>query len=141
MHSPLVGVDVELAAGADVALPLEPDFEHAVLTVAGAPEVDGGELAPGSLCYLGSGRSDLRLRAPAGGRLLLLGGVPFDEQLVMWWNFVARTGEEMAAARDHWQAGERFGTVPGYKGPALAAPALPPAPLVPRGRDGRQPAS
>jgi redox-sensitive bicupin YhaK (pirin superfamily) len=141
VHSPIIGVDVALGAGADVRLPLEPDFEHAVLTVSGAPEIDGGELAPGALCYLGSGRSDLRLRAPAGGRFLLLGGVPFAEEIVMWWNFVARTGDEVAQARAHWQAGpptggsdHRFGAVPGYAGPALAAPALPPTPLVPRGR-------
>jgi hypothetical protein len=112
-----------------------------VLTVSGAPDVAGGELAPGSLCYLGSGRRELRLRAPDGGRFLLLGGLPFAEEIVMWWNFVARSGEEVARARDAWQAGppvhgpdHRFGPVPGYDGPALAAPALPPTPLRPRGR-------
>ncbi|MFC4945633.1 pirin family protein [Pseudonocardia sp. GCM10023141] len=141
VHTPLMGVDVELAPGADVLLPLEPDFEHAVLTVSGAPDIDGGELAAGALCYLGCGRSQLRLRAPAGGRFLLLGGIPFDEEIVMWWNFVARAGAEVAAARAHWQAGPPthgsdplFGAVPGYDGPALGAPDLPPTPLKPRGR-------
>ena len=144
VHTPLVGVDVDLAAGADGAVPLEPDFEHAVLTVSGAPEVDGGPLAPGSLCYLGTGRSELRLRASAPSRLLLLGGLPFDEQIVMWWNFVARTHDEIAASRAAWQAElggpegsaapGRFGSVPGFDGPALAAPALPAGPLRPRGR-------
>jgi quercetin 2,3-dioxygenase len=141
VHSALVGMDVELDAGADARLPLEPDFEYAALTVSGAPDVDGGELAPGSLCYLGSGRVDLRLRAPAGGRLLLLGGVPFSEEILMWWNFVARTGEEVATARAQWQAGpptggpdHHFGAVPGYDGPALAAPELPSTPLKARGR-------
>ena len=125
-------------------LPLEGDFEHAVLTVSGAPEVDGGELEPGSLCYLGTGRSTLRLRAETPSRLLLLGGIPFTEKIVMWWNFIARTGEEIAAARERWQAelAEEqaemvgatgggafrpgpFGAVPGFEGPALAAPPLP----------------
>ncbi|MFC5994334.1 pirin family protein [Pseudonocardia hispaniensis] len=139
VHSPLVGIDVELTAGADVRLPLEPDFEHAALTVSGVVDLDG-ELAPGALCYLGCARSQLRLRAATDSRLLLLGGVPFDEQIVMWWNFICRTGEEVAQARTAWQAelaggGEpRFGTVPGYDGPALAAPQLPPTPLLPRGR-------
>ncbi|MDT7711115.1 MAG: quercetin 2,3-dioxygenase [Pseudonocardiales bacterium] len=141
VHTPLVGVDIALDPGADTPLPLEPDFEHAVLTVSGAPEIDGGELQAGSLCYLGSGRRDLRLRAPRGGRFLLLGGVPFAEEIVMWWNFVARTGQEVADARAHWQAGPptggadaAFAPVPGYDGPALAAPPLPPTPLKPRGR-------
>jgi hypothetical protein len=145
-------VDVTLASGADATLPLEGDFEHAVLTVSGAPEVDGGELQPGSLCYLGTGRSTLRLRAETPSRLLLLGGIPFTEKIVMWWNFIARTGEEIAAARDRWQAelagGTEqttgpsagafrpgpFGAVPGFEGPALAAPALPSSPLRARGR-------
>ncbi|GAA4864129.1 pirin family protein [Pseudonocardia benzenivorans] len=139
VHTPLVGVDVELDAGADVVLPLEPDFEHAVLTVSGAPDVDG-VLEPGSLCYLGCGRSQLRLRAGSGSRLLLLGGVPFGEEIVMWWNFVGRSGDEVRAAREAWQAEiggtgpARYGAVTGYDGAPLAAPAMPPVPLRPRGR-------
>ena len=152
VHTALVGVDVTMESGADAVLPLEGDFEHAVLTVSGAPDIDGGELPAGSLCYLGTGRSTLRLRAETPSRLLLLGGIPFTEKIVMWWNFIARTGEEIAEARERWQAelaGEPtptaaagtgsfrpgpFGAVPGYEGPALAAPPLPPTPLRPRGR-------
>jgi len=152
VYTALVGVDVTMESGADAVLPLEGDFEHAVLTVSGAPDVDGGELPAGSLCYLGTGRSTLRLRAETPSRLLLLGGIPFTEKIVMWWNFIARTGEEIAEARERWQtelAGELpptvaagtgsfrpgpFGVVPGYEGPALAAPPLPPTPLRPRGR-------
>jgi quercetin 2,3-dioxygenase len=52
VHTALIGVDVTLERGADAVLPLEGDVEHAVVTVSGAPEVDGGELEPGSLCYL-----------------------------------------------------------------------------------------
>ncbi len=129
-YTPIVGVDVELDGPA--LLPLTPEFEHAVLTVSGKPEVDGGPLPPGSLGYLGSGRSSLRLSSDAPARLLVLGGEPFAEQIVMWWNFVARTGEEVAAARKRWQEGE-FAAVPDA-GPALDAPELPPARLVPRGR-------
>jgi redox-sensitive bicupin YhaK (pirin superfamily) len=58
-YSPVAGVDVELTAGADRLLPLEPDLEYAMLTADGVAEVDGVELAPGSLLYLGCGRSDL----------------------------------------------------------------------------------
>jgi hypothetical protein len=144
VHTPLVGVDVDLGAAADAALPLEPDFEHAVLTVSGAPEVDGAVLEPGSLCYLGTGRRALRLRAQTPSRLLLLGGLPFAEQIVMWWNFVARTGDEVAVARAAWQAElagapgpadrVRFGSVPGFDGPPLAAPEMPATPLRARGR-------
>jgi redox-sensitive bicupin YhaK (pirin superfamily) len=133
-YSPLVGVDIALDAGTDTRLPLEPDFEYAVLTVDGVAEVDGVQLAPGSLLYLGCGRRDLRLCATTPGRMLLLGGEPFEEKIVMWWNFVGRTSEEVAGFRERWMTGDEFGTVRGYRGDPLAAPPLPPTPLVPRGR-------
>jgi redox-sensitive bicupin YhaK (pirin superfamily) len=133
-YSPLVGADLALAAGTDTRLPLDQDFEYAALTMSGAAEVDGVTLAPGSLLYLGCGRPDLRLRADSDAGLMLLGGEPFDERIVMWWNLIGRTGEEIAEARAAWMAGERFGTVDGYDGERLAAPALPNATLKPRGR-------
>jgi redox-sensitive bicupin YhaK (pirin superfamily) len=133
-HSPLVGVDLALDAGAETRLPLEPDFEYAVLTAAGTCEVDGAPLTPGSLLYLGCGRSALPLRAASRSRMLLFGGEPFDEQIVMWWNFVARSHEEVADWREQWMAGERFGAVQGYEGDPLPAPSLPPTRLKPRGR-------
>jgi redox-sensitive bicupin YhaK (pirin superfamily) len=114
-------------------LPLEPDFEHAVLTFSGGAEVDGVGLTPGTMLYLGCGRRDLSLRSEAGARLLLLGGEPFAEEIVMWWNFVARSNDEIAAARKQWMAGERFGDVVGYDGYRLPAPDLPPGKLKPSG--------
>jgi redox-sensitive bicupin YhaK (pirin superfamily) len=135
VYSPLMGADLALAEGPEVRLPLEPDFEHAVLAMSGAVDVDGVRVVPGSLLYLGCGRSELRLRAGTAAGLMLLGGEPFAEKLVMWWNFVGRTGEEIAEFRAAWNDGdERFGTVHGYDGPRLAAPVLPATPLLPRGR-------
>jgi redox-sensitive bicupin YhaK (pirin superfamily) len=122
-HSPLVGADLALDAAADMLLPLEPDFEHAVLAMSGSLEVDGVEVVPGAMLYLGCGRRDLRVRSDGAARALLLGGEPFDEQIVMWWNFVARSSEEIAAAREDWAAGNRFGVVRGYHGaPAARTP-------------------
>ncbi|MEP7178105.1 MAG: pirin family protein [Pseudonocardiales bacterium] len=132
-HSPLVGADLALDAGAQALLPLEPDFEHAVLAMSGSFDVDGVDVAPGSMLYLGCGRRDLRLRSGGGARALLLGGEPFDEQIVMWWNFVGRTSEEIAMARDDWAAGNRFGVVRGYAGDPLPAPPLAAGRLKPGG--------
>ena len=131
-YSPIVGVDIALDPGGEALLPLEPDFEHAVLVVSGAIDVDGVPLAPGAMLYLGAARRDLRLAAQAGARALLLGGEPFAEQIVMWWNFVARSGDEVAAAREQWTAGARFGAVAGGGDP-LPAPPLPPGRLKPGG--------
>ncbi|MFC1432758.1 pirin family protein [Streptacidiphilus sp. N1-3] len=134
-YSPLVGADLTLAAGSSARLPLDPDFEYAVLSMSGDAEVDGVPVERGSMLYLGCGRRELPLRAGADSSLLLLGGEPFEEKIVMWWNFVARTGEEIGQAREEWMNGDRFGTVHGYDGAPIPAPALPPVPLKARGRE------
>ncbi len=134
-YSPLVGVDLDLAAGADIEVPLEPDFEYGLLASAGSASVEGAPLDRGSMLYLGTGRRTVRLHAEEATRLLLLGGEPFDEHIVMWWNFVGRSGEEIADYAERWNAeDERFGAVVGYDGARLEAPPLPPVPLRARGR-------
>ncbi|MCX4976843.1 pirin family protein [Streptomyces sp. NBC_00620] len=133
-YSPLVGADLTIAEGTDVRLPVNPDFEYAVLTMSGATEVDGVRLDPGSMLYLGCGRTELPLRALSDSGLLLLGGEPFEEKIVMWWNFVGRSQEDIAQARSEWMTGTRFGEVKGYDGSPLPAPELPPVPLKARGR-------
>jgi quercetin 2,3-dioxygenase len=138
VFTPLVGAELQLAGTAPVRLPLQPGFEYAVLVMTGAAEVDGTGLEPGALLYLGSGRTDLTLGAATGpARLFLLGGEPFEEPLVMWWNFVGRSHEEIAAARDDWAAGRRFGAVGGYQGDPLPAPPMPTTRLKARDRHGR----
>jgi redox-sensitive bicupin YhaK (pirin superfamily) len=134
-YTPLVGVDLDLAAGADVEVPLEPDFEYGLLASSGSVDVEGAPLERGAMLYLGTGRRFLRLRAGDASRLLLLGGEPFEEQIVMWWNFVGRSGEEIADYAEQWNAeDDRFGAVVGYDGARLEAPPLPPVPLRARGR-------
>ena len=134
VHSPLAGFEVAVPGGDDFTLPVREDFEHGVVAVDGSAVVAGSLVAPGLLAHLSPGRKEIRL-SPAGGRRLarffVLGGAPFGERLVMWWNFVARSGEEITRAREDWAAG-RFGEVHGYPGPPLAAPELPPVPLRPR---------
>jgi hypothetical protein len=121
--SPIVGADVAGEAGRRLALPLDPGFEHAIVLLQGGCGLDGQPLAIDTLYYLGCGRRELVL-LPEGEacRLLLLGGAPFGESIVMWWNFVGRTTEEIVAAREDWQAGRRFGAVRAYAGPRLDAP-------------------
>jgi quercetin 2,3-dioxygenase len=134
-YTPIAGADITLHEGTEVRLPVEPDFEYAALTMSGIVEVDDERVAPGSMLYLGAGRDELPLRAADGpGTLVLLGGEPFEEQLVMWWNFVGRSSEEIAQARADWVSGDRFGEVRGYQGDPVPAPTLPATRLKPRGR-------
>jgi redox-sensitive bicupin YhaK (pirin superfamily) len=137
VHTPLLGAEVLMPAGTRTRLPLQPSFEYAVLVMTGAAEVAGAALTPGSLLYLGAGRSELGLRAADGARLFLLGGEPFEEPLVMWWNFVGRSHEEIVRAREDWMAGRRFGAVSGYAGDPLPAPEMPTTWLKSRDRHGR----
>ncbi|MCX4791095.1 MULTISPECIES: pirin family protein [unclassified Streptomyces] len=133
-YTPIVGADLSLSADAEARLPLDPDFEYAVLSMSGQAEVDGVPMLPGSMLYLGCGRTELPLRADTDAGLMLLGGEPFEEEIVMWWNFIGRSHEDIAQARADWADGARFGEVYGYDGGRLPAPELPPVALKPRGR-------
>jgi redox-sensitive bicupin YhaK (pirin superfamily) len=115
----IVGADVEVRDA--VTLELDRAFEHGVFVAHGNPELEGQRLETNTLYYLEPGRSELSLEG--GSRVLLLGGPPFPETILMWWNFVARTPEEIAEARAAWAEG-RWGEVRGYDGPRIEAPAL-----------------
>lgn len=61
-------------------------------------------LAQSQLAYLAPGRDAVELRAATRSRVLVLGGVPFPETVVMWWNYVARDRAEISAAHAAWTA-------------------------------------
>lgn len=122
--SELLGADVQVHRGQTVTLPVQPTFEHALLVLQGDARLDDQPLHERVLYYLGSRRSHISLASSEGSRILLIGGPPFPERILMWWNFVARTEEEIAQARADWEAGQRFGNVAAYKGPRLSAPSL-----------------
>src|SRR5690606_33130411 len=90
----------------------------------------GGEvLQPGEWLYFAPGSATLEISCDEEAQLLLLGGVPFGEDIIVWWNFVARTQEEIEQALADWNAqpntGGRFGSVrPGSTAELLKAPSL-----------------
>lgn len=129
-YTPLVGADLRVTGTASV--PLTSTFEYAVLAVDGLLRVEDTPLDRGEMLYLGSGRDAFAVTGP--GRGLLLGGEPFDEQIVMWWNFIGRGHDEIVAARNDWMSGRRFGVVHGFDGDPLPAPEMPHTQLKPRGR-------
>ncbi len=124
VHSPLLGMDVTATQAARTRLPLQPAFEHAVMCLEGALEVAGQRVVPGQLLYLGLDRETIDLACDGPARLLLIGGEPFGEDILLWWNFVARTQEEMERATSDWNAGRGFGEVAGTDLPRLRAPEL-----------------
>ncbi|HLU55673.1 MAG TPA: pirin family protein [Pseudonocardia sp.] len=137
--TPLVGAELVLAPGARLALAVDPTHEHGVLVDTDAVDLAGTRLARAELGYLAPGAEALDLSNPtdAPARVLVLGGLPFAEDIVMWWNFVARSHEEVVAFREAWERGsDQFGRVEGYSGAVqrLPAPPLPNARITPRRR-------
>jgi redox-sensitive bicupin YhaK (pirin superfamily) len=121
-----VGVELTLAPGRATA-PLRDEYEHALIVLEGSTAVEGTTVVPGHVAYLGTGRDELALETGEPTRAMLLGGVPFPTPIVMWWNFVARTNDELRAAHDAWQSGSaRFGGVasslPRIPAPSWVAP-------------------
>lgn len=122
-HSPIVGAEIRVKRA--LVMPVEREFEHALFVLDGAATLDGEPLEREVLYYLAPGTSELPLATADRATILLLGGTPFEERIVMWWNFVARTREEIVAAREEWERGEsRFGEVRGYHGDRIPAPGL-----------------
>ena len=134
-HTPLCGADLELAAGAGVELAVRPDFEYGAFVVAGEVTAESVSAAVDQLVYLGSGRRAVRLASSTGGRVILLGGEPFAEEVVMWWNFIGRSHAEIVAFRSAWERRDvRFAPVVSSDERVLEAPPMPTVPLKPRPR-------
>ncbi|MFI0432645.1 MAG: pirin family protein [Candidatus Nanopelagicales bacterium] len=132
VHSPIVGAELRATGAAAARVELDPSFEYGLLALDPGCRVAGEPLDSGALLYLDPGHDSVDLDTDRAAALLLVGGEPLDEELVMWWNFVGRSHNEIAAARAAWEAGERFGEVVGDVNTPLPAPALPNAILQPR---------
>lgn len=110
VDSPLVGVDIE--GGGSLEVPLDPSFEHAIAVLDGEMHLEGDPAPPHHLVYVGGGRAGVHLELAPNSRILLLGGEPVSEEILMWWNFVARDRAEMEQAYRDWESqAERFGPV------------------------------
>ncbi|MFC9729666.1 pirin family protein [Streptomyces roseolus] len=139
--TPLLGAELLVDPGATVTLAVDPAFEHGLLVDEGDLTLDGTPLRPAELGYTAPGRAALTVTntAPHRARAILLGGPPFEEEIVMWWNFIGRSHEDIVEAREEWEkASDRFGEVEGYPGDRLPAPALPNARIAPRKNPARR---
>ena len=107
-------------------MPLRPDFEYAALVLSTAMRTLDGQPLRAATCSTTWARDAPKRpsQSHGGARLLLIGGPPFPETILMWWNFVARTPEEIVKARTDWETGLRFGPVKGYDGASIPAPPL-----------------
>ncbi|WP_281873002.1 pirin family protein [Brachybacterium paraconglomeratum] len=176
---------LELRAGSTLRLDLDPGHEHGVLvdrgtarltTARGTGPATGGtgdessarslraDVAPRELMVLPDGVDHLEIVVTGDEdlRLILLSGEPLGEDIIMWWNFVGRSHEEIEAFRARYQAeigvelaledapiapivrergglaedDEQFGPFAPHTPAALPAPRLPGGRLRSRGRRG-----
>lgn len=133
--TPLLGAEIVLEPHATVTLAVDPGFEHGLLVDQGDVRLADVLLKPAELGYVHPGPGTLTLTNESDdiARTVLLGGTPFEEEIVMWWNFIGRSHEDIVRAREDWQnSSDRFGAVEGYPGDRLPAPVLPNATITPR---------
>ncbi|ARU46606.1 pirin family protein [Corynebacterium silvaticum] len=149
--TPLVGAEIRIEKKSSLTISLDPAFEHGMLIDAGTIAVEDVSIPHAALAYVGVGtdRIEITNHGDSEGRVLLIGGQPFEEDIVMWWNFVGRSTEDIRHSRQEWEARtDRFGKVAGYRGHGgvndageginaqglarIEAPALPNVTLRPR---------
>ncbi|RUO27026.1 pirin family protein [Aliidiomarina minuta] len=124
--SPILGMDIQSPGDSELKLSLDTNFEHGVFVLQGELEIEGETFTENELAFLGLGREHIECKLKAGSRVLLVGGEPLESEIVIWWNFVGHSKEEVRQAVTDWQQGtSRFGKVEGYDGPPMEAPSLP----------------
>ncbi len=125
LYSPLVGVELLTGNGGTLQLPLRKDFEYGVLVLEGQIRFCGETAQPGELLYLPPGHDAAEIVSDAASRSLLVGGTPFTDDLLMWWNFIGRSKADIERYTRDWNTGDHFGEVQGYPGDRLTAPPPP----------------
>ncbi len=124
VYSPMTGFDVTVGAAGTHQFALNPEWEYGLVPVGGSLTAGDVTMTVGNLYDLGRRRDHFSFSAAAGTRFVVVGGRPFEENILLWWNFVARTTAEIDEARRQWEQGERFGPVNDYDGDRLTAPPL-----------------
>jgi hypothetical protein len=137
VFSDLVGLEIRIPADKNIQIELDPEFEYGLLAAQGSVEAGVSsleEIAESNLGYWSTGNTSLNIEAKSEDLIaILLGGRPMAEKILMWWNFIGRTHEEIVEARSQWnQRSERFGQFEDNIGEWIPAPELPNLVLQPR---------
>ena len=132
--SEMVGAEIDVPAGTMAQLPIDESYEYGLLVVAGDLRVNDEQVPLEYLYYQPLGSEEFTIESTGGAKVVLLGGVPFGEEIVMWWNFIGRTHEEIEEMRFDWEShSNRFPTFEDQVHGRIPAPAMPNLRLTPRG--------
>jgi len=126
IYTRLLAIDVLSADGGELDLALKPDFEYGILVLQGEVEVCGEQFVENELAYFRPGESQLRISLSPSSQVIFLGGEPFADEIILWWNYVGHSRAEIIQAQLDWEeAAPRFGRISGFDGGPLTAPPLP----------------
>lgn len=106
VYTPLVGLDLhnDSDTAQMLTLPLNTEFEYGIFVSLGEAQVVDSTVPMHHLYYQQAGASTLTISLPAHARVLLIGGVPIDYPVTMWWNFVGPDKGYIGTAFGDWQA-------------------------------------
>ena len=82
-YSDLLGADLRIHPRQTLVVPLNAAHEHAVLVMNGDCALDAQSLEERVLYYLGTTRTEAGFSSQNGGTVLLIGGLPFPETILM----------------------------------------------------------
>jgi redox-sensitive bicupin YhaK (pirin superfamily) len=134
IFSDMMGMELKLQANQTYTIPTQANFEYGLHVAAGRVQVQREEVETGELLYLQPGATHITLLADVDSTIVLLGGVPFGEDIIMWWNFIGRSQAEIEDMREQWNAAtDRFPAFADDIGGRITAPELPRVHLLPRG--------
>lgn len=128
-YSKMVGIDVYFLEDGEVTLNLELGFEYGILVTEGQIESEGKICEQDQLFRFYdsdvANNKSIKLVAKKGTRVMFIGGEPLNNQVLLWWNFVADNKEEIEQSVIDWNNGhKRFGSVDSDM-KRLPAPELP----------------
>lgn len=100
---PLTGAELRLEPHAEIEIAVPEDHEHGLVQVSGPVCVNDVPVPQNAIGFVPTGHRSIRISAGAEPALaLLIGGEPLNEQILMWWNFVGRSHEEILRWRNRY---------------------------------------
>lgn len=104
-YSPISAAEISLDPNTTLEIAVPPEHEHGLLAVECTANFSGAKIEENHLGYLGTGVTTLHISSgDTPIRVMLIGGEPLNEDIVMWWNFVGRSHEEIVLWRARYQA-------------------------------------
>jgi hypothetical protein len=111
-YSPLLGLDMIFKTEQAQSIALRADFEYGFLVLKGSLLIEGVRYEVDELAYLPTGQTEVMVQASVDSHVMLLGGEPLAQEIIIWWNFVGTQRAQIDQAVADWNAhSPRFGSI------------------------------